>query len=283
MDKYPSINQVLRLFGYIILLTILVIIPLEIINDQLFKLNESLIGLIAYSIPLLFASIRYLKRRKSINQDNYWIRKEKISLPVFLLIIGVLLLIIIVLDPLENILPVPDWFTELMSKMISKDIFGFITVAIMAPIFEELICRGIILDGFLKIYSPRKAILWSSLIFGIMHLNPWQFIGAFLGGLYLGWIYHRTQSIIPCIVIHAVNNTIAFLFISLCPDFTWSNLFGGNPWYYFSLVMIAEIFMLYGILILDKKMMIKPISSQIECSVSENDGKCGLTNSMDHP
>jgi membrane protease YdiL (CAAX protease family) len=86
------------------------------------------------------------------------------------------------------------------------------TIMILAPILEEVICRGIILKGLLKNYSPFIAILVSSTIFGIMHLNPWQFIGAFGIGLINGWVFWKTKNIIIPIVIHLSNNLFFTIF-----------------------------------------------------------------------
>ena len=86
------------------------------------------------------------------------------------------------------------------------------TTIILAPILEEVICRGIILKGLLKNYNPFIAILISSSIFGIMHLNPWQFIGAFGIGLINGWIFWKTKNIILPIVIHLSNNLFFTIF-----------------------------------------------------------------------
>ena len=75
---------------------------------------------------------------------------------------------------------------------------------------EELIFRGIILDGLLRRYSPMKSIIISSVLFGIVHLNPWQFISAFIIGLFSGWVYYRTRKLTLSIIIHFINNLIAF-------------------------------------------------------------------------
>lgn len=252
--KYPSIKQTFQILGFIIVLTVLIGIPLDLINKSILNLNDSFVNLISYSIPILIASTRYLKRRKIANQDEYLIKQEKISIPILLSLIAFLLLIIIFTDPIDNLLPVPDWFNEIMSKFFSKDIYSFITVVIMAPILEELILRGVILDGFLKSYNPRKAILLSAFAFGLFHLNPWQFVPAFIGGLYLGWIYYRTQSIIPCIVIHSVNNLTAFLMLVYDPNYTLTKFFDGNMVSYFLTILISIILFTFGIRVLNEKM-----------------------------
>lgn len=49
------------------------------------------------------------------------------------------------------------------------------------------------------------------MLFGLLHLNPWQFIAAFNLGLLAGWVFYRTKSIIPAIAVHFVNNGSASL------------------------------------------------------------------------
>src|SRR5665648_973796 len=224
MNKYPSISQAFKILGFIIVLTVLIGIPLELLNEHILKLSDSLVNLIMYSIPILLSLIAFL------------------------------LLIIIFTGPIDYLLPVPDWFNEIMSKFVSEDIFSFITVVIMAPILEELILRGVILDGFLKFYNPRKAILLSAFLFGLFHLNPWQFVPAFIGGLYLGWIYCRTKSIIPCIVIHSINNLTAFLIIVYDPNDKLSNYFDENKVIYIFIILISITIFTLGIRVLNEKL-----------------------------
>lgn len=50
----------------------------------------------------------------------------------------------------------------------------------------------------------------SSILFGIVHLNPWQFISAFIIGLFSGWVYYKTRNLTLSILIHFVNNLFAF-------------------------------------------------------------------------
>lgn len=77
---------------------------------------------------------------------------------------------------------------------------------IFAPFLEEIIFRGIILSGFISTYSPRKAIIFSAILFGFIHLQPNQVVGAVLIGLFLGWIYYKTKSVGVTIILHAVAN-----------------------------------------------------------------------------
>src|SRR5665648_312300 len=141
MNKYPSISQAFKILGFIIVLTVLIGIPLELLNEHILKLSDSFVNLIMYSIPIIIASVRYLKRRKIANQDDYLIKQEKISIPILLSLIAFLLLIIIFTGPIDYLLPVPDWFNEIMSKFVSEDNYSYITIEIKAQIKEKLIIK----------------------------------------------------------------------------------------------------------------------------------------------
>ena len=84
---------------------------------------------------------------------------------------------------------------------------------ITAPIFEELLFRGIILNGLLNKYknSSKKAIIYSAMVFGLVHLNIPQGINAFIGGIILGFIYCYTKSMKLSIFAHFINNLITFV------------------------------------------------------------------------
>jgi hypothetical protein len=101
---------------------------------------------------------------------------------------------------------------EFLTLASQTDVFTFILLVIAAPILEELIFRGVILDGLLKRYSPTKSILISSLLFGLVHLNPWKFVTGFVLGFFIGWVYNNTKSLTTSIIIHASFNITAYLF-----------------------------------------------------------------------
>ena len=84
---------------------------------------------------------------------------------------------------------------------------------IQAPIFEELLFRGIILNGLLNRYkrNKNKAILYSAIIFGVVHLNIPQGINAFIIGTILGGIYYYTGSMKLSIFAHFINNLFVFI------------------------------------------------------------------------
>ena len=106
------------------------------------------------------------------------------------------------------------YFSRMMEQM-TKDKGTLILLAvIMAPIFEEIIFRGIIQKGLInKGMKPWTAILISAVIFGLVHGNPWQFVGAVLLGSVLGLVYYKTKSLLLSVLLHAFNNLCSAILI----------------------------------------------------------------------
>jgi membrane protease YdiL (CAAX protease family) len=90
-------------------------------------------------------------------------------------------------------------------------IFSFIFVVIVGPVTEELFIRGLVLRGYLQRYGINRAILYSAIIFGIIHVQPAQVIQGIILGYILGWTFVLTKSLIPCILIHAFSNLMSYL------------------------------------------------------------------------
>lgn len=94
-------------------------------------------------------------------------------------------------------------------------IAGALNACIFGPIMEEICFRGLILDGLLKTRCrPWLAILISALLFALLHGLGANFVTAILFGILVGWLYWRTGSIIPGIIIHITNNSLTAIDIS---------------------------------------------------------------------
>ena len=105
-----------------------------------------------------------------------------------------------------------DMFTELMKQVTGGPFWSsFLVVAIFAPIFEEWMCRGMVLRGLLTKMKPVWAIIVSALFFAVIHANPWQALNAFLIGIVMGYVYFKTGSLILTMIIHFVNNGTAVI------------------------------------------------------------------------
>ena len=91
---------------------------------------------------------------------------------------------------------------------------------VLAPIFEEVLFRGVILGLCLQRYTVRTAIIISSVLFGLWHFKNIVYTGPDLSlyqqmiyttifGLLLAWITVRLQSLWPAVLLHYANNTLA--------------------------------------------------------------------------
>ncbi len=80
-----------------------------------------------------------------------------------------------------------------------------ISSVIAAPIAEEMFFRGVVLKQTSRV-SARFGVIFSAVMFGLMHGNPYQFVMATVIGLYFGYITIKTDSLIPSIVCHIAIN-----------------------------------------------------------------------------
>lgn len=111
--------------------------------------------------------------------------------------------------------------TEKLFEQIMGEPLGYLAIGILAPLAEELVFRGAVLRKLLAIFGGKwhwAAIVISALVFGAVHGNLPQFVHAALIGLLLGWMYYRTGSILPGVMFHWINNTVAYLMFNLMPQ-----------------------------------------------------------------
>jgi len=202
-SDYPSIGQSLGIVGIAILLMLL-FSPVNLLLNNV--LGNEVSFLIYYLLTFggTFGIVHWIRRKKTGN-TTYDLRLGSLALMAFVsvTIIGIQ---IGISSPIINSLPLPDFMKEMVEQLVNqKGVFSFLAIVIAAPIIEEFIFRGIILDGLLRKHSPTKAILISSVLFGVVHLNPWQFISAFILGVFSGWVYYRTKKLSLSILIHLVS------------------------------------------------------------------------------
>lgn len=151
---------------------------------------------------------------------------------------------IFVIEYLQTQMPSLPNLLESTFDTLQSGWLGILSIAIFGPILEELLFRGAITNALLEKYTPTKAIIISALVFGIFHINLAQVVTATLIGLLLGWVYYKTKSLIPCILIHILNNSLS-VFLSLkYPEAEYlRDLFTGNTYF---IVLIAAIVIFVG-------------------------------------
>lgn len=206
VKPYPTYTQSIILILIWLLSTIvsvLIVIPFTGLSAEMMEDGLTVSAIYTLSMVLTVVAGLFLRGNWRLATNPFPLIT---LLYAFMLIIGVN----IVLDPLTSMAPVSDVLIRMMHAMRADPLpFLFVTV-IAAPVLEELTFRGIILDGYLKNYRPMQGILISALLFGLIHGNLTQGIGAGILGIIFGWVYWRTGSIIPVIFLHFANNGLAF-------------------------------------------------------------------------
>jgi len=153
------------------------------------------------------------------------------------------LMIVIPITTIEEFIP-ERWTQNLLGDMFEEllgSFWGYIVIALVAPVSEEVVFRGGVLrrlmqrnEGEAPLTTKQRwtAIAISAACFSFIHLNPAQIPHTFLVGLLLGWLYCRTGSIIPGVIYHWANNSLAFVIVWLFPelpaDAKMAELFQGN-------------------------------------------------------
>jgi membrane protease YdiL (CAAX protease family) len=97
-----------------------------------------------------------------------------------------------------------------------------LVIAVAAPLAEEILFRGVLMQAFAQRFGTGVGITVSALMFSLYHLSPPQLIPAFFSGLALGALATRTRSLLPGMIAHAANN---LLVVSLAhPDLAFGDL-----------------------------------------------------------
>jgi membrane protease YdiL (CAAX protease family) len=88
-------------------------------------------------------------------------------------------------------------------------IYIFISIVILAPLIEEVFFRGYMFKLLLDQLGDNPAILVTSVLFAVVHINLYTFLPILIMGGVMGWARKRTGSIVPSLVMHSMNNLIA--------------------------------------------------------------------------
>lgn len=206
--------------------------PLEGFNEgfaNAFTSVEQYLPMMSVGVTIItlgFVATAFMARK---NKFLEYVSFKKISMKSasLLIVLGVALYLVIVplLNYVLQILPTEmvDNYMELMEMMTGTGLIGTILmVSINAPLFEEILVRGVILNDFKKAAPLWLAVVIQALIFGVMHMNIIQGSYAFIIGLVFGMVYVYFESIWAPIALHFAFNTTSLSLGALLPE-TMSN------------------------------------------------------------
>ena len=144
----------------------------------------------------------------------------------------------------------------LTNKNLVLSIFSF---AILPPVFEELLFRGLIFKG-LKKHGKVFSIMLTSIMFAIFHMSYQQLIYPILFSMLLSVIMYYENNIIYCIIIHAVNNFLSLMLAQF--DITLFVQHWAFVLFAILLVVIYLVVVLYFVIKNNKAQEKQPIGKQ---------------------
>lgn len=233
-DKYPepveALLIILGTFAVLILLSLLYSIFLspQLSVEQVDK-NLRLFfifgGTLFLILPLLYAKIKDFPVQRLF-------RFHRVPLQVIILSLAAGLTMSILGDELDRLtsmlLPIPDWLINQMQPLRVENRWDWVIIicgaVIIASIAEEGLFRGFLQVTLEKKGDITRAVLLSAISWTLVHMNIYWSIQIFLMGILLGYLAWRTNSIVPAVIMHGLNNLLALLFLNL----EWEKTMG---WY----------------------------------------------------
>ncbi|TKJ41716.1 hypothetical protein CEE37_03880 [candidate division LCP-89 bacterium B3_LCP] len=205
---YPPPNE-----AFLVLAATLV---MTMIFGAILVTNSGRVGLFMTELLFIFPPIIYLQVKKY--DLKRCLRLNKVPLPQLFtsLIIGVAL--VVFLDEVDRIMnlifPMPAEVQQALMDFVTLDSWSDYLIVGGGTVFIAAICEESLFRGFMQVSmeafgSVTKAVLFGALLFALAHFNPWWMLQIVLLGVILGYISWRTNSIFPCMLIHAVHNAIA--------------------------------------------------------------------------
>ncbi len=200
---------------------------------------------------LLFARLKWTPMSRKYLRSRPW----NVFLWIVLLSLGIILPAEWIEEKLQIVM---DPAYQKLFDGVMREPWGYVAIGLLAPVAEETVFRGAILRSLLGVFSKKWhwiPILISALLFGLVHGNFAQGAYATVIGLLLGWMYYRTGSILPGLILHWVNNSVAYILFNLMPqmedgkliDFFHGKqrLMTGGLIFSFCII-VPSIFQLYG-------------------------------------
>ena len=143
-QAYPSLPQAWGIFAIFVGISLILGVGISAVNEALNINNLSIGNFLGYNLSMLF--IIWFAWRNIRTANSRVFHFNRIDSMLYPLIILVTLSLGIVLDPLTNLIPMPDFVREIFEQLSKKDIWTFLMVCISGPILEELLFRGIIVS-----------------------------------------------------------------------------------------------------------------------------------------
>ncbi|GEM_PF-4538284 len=119
---------------------------------------------------------------------------------------------------------------QVMDVLLSDRIAAVALFSAIPALCEEFFFRGIVFQGFQRSFSPFRALLYTAVLFALVHLEPLKMLPMLALGFFFGGLVLLTRSLWSSVLAHAANN-LAVLFVSLAGHDRGTDVARAGPWY----------------------------------------------------
>ena len=251
MRRFPSAGDVLAMLGIALGAQIVVSVAAMLLllvaghGTDMASLAPQVLGrtqAIIYLISMTTALVGVLYYRRVRGGRGPWAQFSLRGFNPALLLWAFLMIFAagIVIEPLLRLLP--D-----IKLNVGRGAWTILMLVVMAPILEELLCRGVVLGSLRARYGVTVAWLVSAIFFGVLHIQPAQVVNATVVGLILGFVYLSTESMWSVMILHALNNAVAYLMLATGHENTLLiDLIPGRALYVAVYVVALAVFFISG-------------------------------------
>lgn len=209
-----KLRSIQRMLLFIVLVQIGVTALCGLINSFLSTplpvyLQMLVIEFLAYLLPIIMYARenRILKATEAREKLGFKPFKNKLVPFVIILGFGCQFVMVILNLPLNLILSQSDGYVP---QNIWELFVAMVVIGIIPAIFEEFILRGLVY-GVMANFNDKAALIFSTVMFALLHSSPSGIIGYIFLGATLAIIFRRTGSLYSCVLLHLVNNITALL------------------------------------------------------------------------
>ena len=225
-DKYDSGNAfflsivVPQVLGIVLVLAIMIIGSIANVKYEDAIANPIVLAIVALSAQFCFVVVFFVYNHKT---KTNWIKANGLNKkPHWLNILICVAISAICIFGFNGVVSLFDKLVNLVGYKTSTDwplpidngwwfVVNLLGLAILPAIFEELLFRGIILNG-LKQHGKWVAIFGSAGLFALLHGNIGQLVYPFMLGIILGYVVYKTGNVLYSIIIHLINNTFSVVY-----------------------------------------------------------------------
>ena len=245
-------------FNYLILGIITLIFQIIILNiinltNPQYLTDINIISIVSTICNYILPFPIFYWLMKNISSTK--LEKTGIGIKTFILYLG----ITITLMWIGNLIGLT--ITSLLSSTMQSDItnpvqelinnagiwFNIIIISLLAPIFEEILFRKLLIDRTIK-YGAKVSIILSAVIFALFHGNLNQFFYALLMGGFFAYVYIKTGKIIYTMILHGIINLMGSV-VSLFVANSVNNLMSGFNSLDFAILIIYILILLLFLII----------------------------------